>query len=89
MNAAHVVYTLCALTALACCVLLARGYQRSGVRLLFWSSLCFAGLFLNNLLLVAETIFEPTVSFMVIRQAPAVIGIGLLLYGLIFEVDAR
>ena len=44
---ASVVYVLCALTALACAVLLFRGYRASGARLLLWSAVCFAGLTLN------------------------------------------
>ena len=48
---ASVVYALCALTSLACAVLLLRAYRRSWARLLFWSGLCFVGLALNNVLL--------------------------------------
>ena len=48
---AVVVYTLCALTALACAVLLLRAYGASGVRLLLWGGVCFVGLTVNNVLL--------------------------------------
>ena len=47
----QLVYLLCALTSLACAVLLLRGYFRTRVRLLLWSGLCFVGLALNNALL--------------------------------------
>ena len=40
---ATLVYALCALTSLACAVLLLRGYASSRVRLLLWSGLCFCG----------------------------------------------
>ena len=51
---AELVYGLCALTSAGCAALLFQGYRRSGTRLLFWSSLCFAGLALNNALLFVD-----------------------------------
>lgn len=81
---ANVVYALCAGTSLICAVLLLRGYARNGVRLLLWSGLCFVGFFLNNaLLLVDVEIMAEDLS--VWRTMPALIGTGLLLYGLIWE----
>ena len=38
---AETVYILCALTCMACAVLLLRGYRRSRARFLLWSSICF------------------------------------------------
>jgi drug/metabolite transporter (DMT)-like permease len=83
---AALVYVLCALTSLACAVLLLRGYRRSRVRLLWWSGLCFAGLFLNNALLVLDG--RLTQDFSTVRSLPALVGIVLLLYGMIWESDA-
>ena len=40
---AAAVYVLCALTSLACAVLLLRAYLRRKVRLLLWSGLGFVG----------------------------------------------
>jgi hypothetical protein len=40
---AAIIYTLCALTALAYAYLLLQDYRRGGYRLLLWSGLCFAG----------------------------------------------
>ena len=85
MNVADIVYLLCAFTSLACAVLLLRGYRRSRVRLLFWSGLCFVGLFLNNLLLFVDLRVVPQVDLALIRVLPAVAGVGMLLYGLIWE----
>ena len=85
MSVADIVYVLCALTSLACAVLLLRGYRRSRVRLLLWSGLCFLGFFLNNVLLFVDLRVVPQVDLAVIRLLPAVIGIGMLLYGLIWE----
>lgn len=82
---ATLVYALCAVTSLACAVLLLRGYGRSRARLLLWSGLCFLGLFVNNAMLVVDTRIEFDLS--VIRSLPAVIGLALLLYGLVWESD--
>ena len=85
MSVANVVYVLCALTSLACAVLLLRGYGRSRTRLLLWSGLCFVGFFLNNVLLLVDLNVVPQVDLAVIRLLPAVVGVGMLLYGLVWE----
>lgn len=82
-----IVYVLCALTSLACALLLLRGYRQSGARLLLWSGLFFVGLFLNNVLLIVDVRIVPEVNLAVIRLVPAVVGVGLLLYGMIWESD--
>jgi hypothetical protein len=90
---AEAVYVLCALTSLACAVLLMRGYLRTRARLLLWSSLCFICLTLNNLLLFADKVVFPEVSnllgvpFAIWRAAVALLGLGLLLFGLIWESE--
>lgn len=81
------VYVLCALTSLACAVLLWRGWKRSRARLLFWSMLCFIGLFLNNLLLVVDTRIVPQVDLALVRMLPALLGGAALVYGLIWDAD--
>lgn len=82
---ANLVYALCALTSLACAVLLLRGYVRSRARLLLWSGLCFVGFFVNNALLVvdARIVFD----LEVVRSLPSVVGVLLLVYGLIWESE--
>jgi len=85
MSIAFGVYTLCALTSLACAVLLLRGYVRSRARLLLWSGLCFVGLFANNALLLVDTRTMQDMSIW--RSIPAVIGVALLLYGLVWESE--
>jgi hypothetical protein len=79
------VYALCALTSLACMALLVRGYRQSGARLLFWASLCFAGLAVNNLLLFVDLRVVPSVDLSVWRSLPALAGLIALVYGLIWE----
>ncbi|HEX4681190.1 MAG TPA: DUF5985 family protein [Gemmatimonadaceae bacterium] len=80
-------YILCALTSLACALLLFRGYGRSGARLLLWSALCFACFALNNLLLIIDVRVLPDRDLSIIRTLPSLAGIALLLYGLVW--DAR
>ncbi|HEX8834437.1 MAG TPA: DUF5985 family protein [Abditibacteriaceae bacterium] len=82
---ASVVYILCALTSLACAVLLLRGYFMSHVRLLLWSGLCFVGFTLNNVLLYIDMKVVPDQDLSTLRTVPALIGIALLLYGLIWD----
>jgi hypothetical protein len=82
-----VVYVLCALTSLACAVLLWRGYRRSRAPLLRWSSICFTGLFLHNTLLIIDLHVVPQIDLAIVRMLPAFIGALALIYGLIFESE--
>jgi hypothetical protein len=85
---AKAVFLLCALTSLACAVLLLRAYGRSRSRLLLWSGLCFIGLALNNgLLVIDRVVFPDTVDLSLWRQVPALTGICLLLYGLVWDAE--
>jgi Family of unknown function (DUF5985) len=79
------VYLLCAATCLVCTIMLFRGYARTGVRLLFWSGLCFAGLMLDNVMLYVDEIVFRDVSMVIWRKIPGLIAIMLLLFGLIWE----
>jgi drug/metabolite transporter (DMT)-like permease len=81
-----IVFVLCALTSLACAVLLLRGYSRTRARLLLWTGLCFAGLCINNVLLIVDS-QTPNVDLSVWRSLPAVAGLALLVYGLIWDAD--
>ena len=82
---ASVVYVLCALTCLACTALLLRGFRRSGVRLLLWSSLCFALLALENAILFVDRVIIPQTDLSALRNGIGLLGLVLLLYGLIWE----
>jgi hypothetical protein len=79
------VYALCALTSLACALLLLRGFKQSGARLLLWSAVCFIGFFLNNALLLVDTRFVPDVDLSFWRTLPSLLGVAALLYGLVWE----
>lgn len=82
---ATAIYVLCALTSAACAVLLLRGYSRDRVALLLWSGLCFTGLALNNILLFIDLRVVPTTDLSVWRTLPAIVGVGFLIYGLVWE----
>ncbi|MBI3467768.1 MAG: hypothetical protein HY000_32570 [Planctomycetes bacterium] len=79
------VYILCALTSLACSFLLFRGYRRTGVRLLFWSALCFAGLALDNILLYVDLVIVPATDLTLYRRIPGLLALSLLIFGLIWD----
>lgn len=84
---AALIYTLCALTCLACAVLLLRGYQRTRSRVLLWSGLCFVGLTGSNVILVLDRIVYPDQDLSTLRLSAALVGLLLLVFGLIWESD--
>lgn len=81
------VYILCTLTSVGCAVLLWRGYRRSGLRLLFWSSLCFWIFAASNGILILDLVVFPGAYILPFRNAVTQVGLLVLLYGLIFESD--
>ena len=84
---AALTYILCALTALLCSFLLFRGFRRNNARFLFWSGVCFLLLSFENAMLFIDVVIIPDVNLSLLRLAPGVIGIGSLLYGLIWETE--
>jgi hypothetical protein len=83
---AAAVYVLCALTSLACAVLLLRAYQARGVRLLLWSGLAFVGFTLGNIMLVVDrVVIGPEVDLALGRNLPVLAGLAVLLYGLVWD----
>lgn len=78
-------YVLTIVTTLVCAVLLLRAYFRVRNRLLLWSGLCFVGLTIENLLVLADLILFPAVDLYTYRLASAAISITLLLFGLVWE----
>lgn len=79
------VYLLCALTSLACVVMLLRSYLANRSRLLLWSSLCFIGLAVNNILLYVDLVVVPNIDLSIWRHLATLCGLVLLLYGLIWD----
>jgi hypothetical protein len=80
-----VVYLLCAATCLLCTVMLFRGYLNSQVRLLFWASLCFAGLMIDNIILYVDVVVVPDVNLAIWRKLPGLLATTVLVFGLIWE----
>ena len=82
---AEAVYLSCALTSLLCAVLLFRHYRSVRTPLLFWSSLCFAGLVVNNALLFVDLVVVLDQDLRVLRSGSALVSLSLLLVGLVAE----
>ena len=80
------VYLLCAATALVCAALLLRGFRRSRARLLLWCGLCFLALIVDNLLVFVDLVLFPAIDLSVLSGSAALLGTGMLLYGLVWEV---
>lgn len=82
---ATAVYLLCALTSLACAVLLLRGYRQRGVRLLLHSGLAFVGFTVGNTMLVLDVMVVPGADLTLLRSLPVLLGLLVLLYGLVWD----
>jgi hypothetical protein len=83
-------YLLAALTCLACAILLGREYRRTRVRLLLWSTLCFAMLTINNVLLFFDLgVFPSTVDLRLFRLEASLTGMLFLLYGFLESDSGR
>jgi hypothetical protein len=80
------VYLLCAATALACSVLLFRGFRRTATRLLLWCALFFLSLALENAMVFIDLIVVPDTDLFTLRTSLALVGVMLLLIGLIWDV---
>lgn len=83
----EVVYSLCFFMSTVCALLLVRSYRAQRSSLLMWSSLCFVGLAINNLLLVVDVVITgPSVDLSMARQGAAVVALVLLVFGMVREV---
>ena len=79
------VYLLCVLTSALCAVLLGRSYLLTRKRLLLWSSLCFALLAANNLVVVLDLAVLPTIDLRLLRHSLSLGAVLLLLIGFIWS----
>lgn len=86
---AEAVYVLCAVASVACAWLLLRAWHARRTPLLFWSSVCFVGLALNNVLLVVDLVMLPQYRLAEVRSVIALVAIGTLIYGLAWDVERR
>ena len=81
------IYSLCALTALICAVLLLRAYRKTRYRLLLSGGLCFIGLTLNNALVIVDRFVVPYVDLSTWRLVLALGALLVLLYGLVWDSE--
>jgi Family of unknown function (DUF5985) len=80
------VYVLCAVTSLVCAFLLVRSYLANRSPLLLWSSVCFVGLGVNNVLLVVDLVLTTSeVDLLLARDATNALSIVALVVGLIWN----
>jgi hypothetical protein len=76
-----------ALTTLLCAFLLWKRYWHVRVRLLLWSSLCFAGLTVSNALAFIDLALMPQNDIYLLRLATAAVSMSVLLCGLIWDSE--
>jgi hypothetical protein len=81
---AETIFVLCALASTLCAVLLLRSYLADRVPLLFWSSICFAWLALNNVVLFIDKVVVTDVDLGAWRGVTALVGVAALVYGLVW-----
>lgn len=84
---AAIVYLLCALTSIACMVLLGRAWRRTGARLLLWSAICFVGFAINNLLLFIDLVLLPGIDLSLPRALANFAGVTALATALVWESE--
>lgn len=83
-----VVYILCFLTSAACAWLLGRSYKSNGNRLLFWSSICFGFLALNNLALILDLVVFPDLfDLRIARLVLALLAVISMIWGFIRQAE--
>lgn len=78
------IYGLCAFTAFLCSLLLLHAYENTRNRLLLWGGICFAGLTVNNILVVIDKTV-PDIDLSMARLIAALMAMIILLYGLIWD----
>jgi hypothetical protein len=78
-------YILTCLTTLFCAILLLRAYASVHKRLLLWCGLCFVGLTVANLLVIADLLVFLDIDLYTYRLGSTAVAMALLLYGLIWE----
>lgn len=86
---AETIYLLCALTSVICAALLIRSWIRSHARLLLWSSLCFVGLAVNNVLLFVDLVIFRDLDLASVRSIEALLSISILAIAMVWERSSR
>ena len=79
------IYLLCVVTCGTCAGLLLRKGQPRRNNLLFWSGTAFVSFTLSNVILFIDLVVVPDMELLIWRNLFTLAGIGLLLFGLIWE----
>ena len=81
------VFLLCIATSMTCTWLLFRSWRRNGARLLFWSSICFVCLSVNNTLVFIDSVTTPDINPIMkgLRLSSSLMAVGVLLWGMVWE----
>lgn len=82
-----VVYILSFLTSTACAWLLGRSYRINRTRLLLWSSICFAFLAANNLVLTLDLLVVPGIDLRLARLLLALAAVVSLIWGFVWQLE--
>ncbi len=85
MTIADGIYGLCAVTSLTAAALLLRHYRSRRTPLLLWSCLAFAGLALNNVLVLLDFGLLPDANLALPRSLVGAAAMATLVYGLVRE----
>jgi hypothetical protein len=86
VNTPALIYGLCLAGSAGCAALLGRAYLRTRTRLLLWTAVSFCFFALNNLVLVVDMLVAPEADLWVWRQATLATGLGVLLFGFVWEM---
>lgn len=82
---AAALYIITILVTLSCAVLLLRAYARVRRGLLLWSGLCFVGLTVDSVLVLADMLLFPSLDLYTWRLASVAVSVSLLVFGMIWE----
>lgn len=78
-------YIITIFVTLVCAVLLLRAYVRVRRGLLLWSGLCFVGLTVDSVLVLADMMLFPSLDLFTWRLASVAVSVSLLVFGMIWE----
>ena len=88
MTIADAIYALSAATSLTAAGMLLRHYTSRRSRMLLWSCIAFAGLAVNNVLVLLDFGVFTAVDLSLARSLTAALSVTILVYGLIWEAGA-
>jgi hypothetical protein len=81
----NILYLLCFLTSLSCCLLLIRSYRRNKSKVLLWTAACFVLLAVDNLLVVLDLVLLPDVDLLLARLLATLLAVSTLIIGFVWE----